>query len=60
MEQMNNTNDLDYQSLFIVGICSIGASAVFATISILTFIGMTGIGLCLMAIGLVNRNKWKK
>lgn len=58
MEQVENTNNLDYQGLFIVGICAIGASAVFATISMLTFIGMTGIGICLMAIGLANRSKW--
>lgn len=59
MEQVENTSDLHYQDLFIVGICAIGASAVFATISMLTFIGMSTIGVCLMAIGLANRSKWK-
>ena len=59
MKHSQTTNELNYQDLFIMGICAIGAGSVFATISILTFIGMMGIGLCLMTIGLVNRKKWE-
>jgi hypothetical protein len=58
MEHLERTNELDYQGLFVVGICAIGAGSVFATISILTFVGMMGIGLCLMTIALANKDKW--
>lgn len=58
MEHLEKTNELDYQGLFVVGICAIATGSVFATISILTFVGMIGLGLCFMAIALANKDKW--
>ncbi|TFH03953.1 MAG: hypothetical protein E4H14_15745 [Candidatus Thorarchaeota archaeon] len=60
MEYIEKTNELDYQGLFVVGICAVGAGSVFATISILTFVGMIGMGLCFMAIALANKDKWNE
>jgi len=45
MEHHESSNEIDYRSLFVIGICAMGALSVFATISILTYVGMTVIGL---------------
>ena len=50
-------SDINYNDIFIVGICMIGTSAVFASINLIPFIGMTTIGIILMGIGLLKRKK---
>ena len=50
----------DYQVFFIMGISFLPLGIVFTIAIGPAFIGFTGIGICYMAIGLANRDKWKK
>ena len=51
----------DYRAFFIMGICFIPLGLIFTiTVDNPGFIGITGFGLIYMAIGLANRDKWKK
>ena len=50
----------DYQAFFIMGISFLPLGIVFMVAVSPAFIGFTGIGLCYMAIGLANKDKWKK
>jgi hypothetical protein len=52
--------DADYRAFFIMGICFLPMGIIFMTTVSPAFIGFTGMGLCYMAIGLANRDKWKK
>ena len=52
--------DPDYRSFFIMGICFLPIGIIFTSTISPAFIGFLGIGVCYMAIGLANRDKWKK
>ena len=43
-----------------MGICFLPTGIIFMTTVSPAFIGITGLGLCYMAIGLANKDKWKK
>jgi hypothetical protein len=50
----------DYQVFFIMGISFLPLGIIFTIAVSPAFIGFIGIGLCYMAIGLANKDKWKK
>ena len=50
----------DYQAFFIMGISFLPIGLVFMIAISPAFFWFTGIGLCYIAIGLANKNKWKK
>jgi len=50
----------DYRAFFIMGICLLPIGIIFMTTLNPGFIGFTCMGLWYMAIGLANREKWKK
>jgi len=50
----------DYQAFFIIGISFLPIGIVFMIAVSSAFIGFTGIGLCYIAIGIANKDKWKK
>jgi hypothetical protein len=50
----------DYQVFFIMGISFLPLGIVFTIAIGPAFIGFIGIGICYMAIGLTNKEKWKK
>jgi len=50
----------DYQAFYIMGICFLLIGIILMATVSPAFIGFTGIGLFYMAIGLANRDKWKK
>lgn len=52
--------DLDYRAFFILGISFLPMGIIFTTTISPAFIGFIGIGVCYMAIGLANRDKWVK
>ena len=54
------TKEPNYRAFFIAGICFLPAGVIFTAAISPGFIGITGMGLIYMAIGLANRNKWKK
>jgi hypothetical protein len=49
----------DYQAFFIMGVCLFPIGIIFMTTVSPAFIGFAGMGVCYMAIGLANRDKWK-
>jgi len=49
----------DYQAFFVMGICLLPIGIIFMTTVSPAFIGFAGMGVCYMAIGLANRDKWK-
>lgn len=50
----------DYQVFFIMGVSFLPIGIVFMITLSPVFIGFTGIGLCYIAIGIANKDKWKK
>ena len=50
----------DYRAFFIIGVSFLPMGIIFTTVISPAFIGFLGIGICYMAIGLANRDKWKK
>ena len=50
----------DYQVFFIMGISFLPLGIAFTVAIGPAFIGFIGIGICYMAIGLANKDKWKK
>jgi len=50
----------NYRGLFIFGICILPMGVIFSSAVNPGFIGFTGLGVAYMAIGLANRDKWKK
>ncbi|KYK26785.1 hypothetical protein AYK20_08590 [Thermoplasmatales archaeon SG8-52-1] len=50
----------DYQTFFILGMSFLSLGIVFILVINPGFIAFIGIGICYMAIGLANKNKWKK
>jgi len=50
----------NYQTFFILGITFLPMGIVFIFVIGPAFIGFTVIGLAYLAIGLVNRDKWRK
>ena len=50
----------NYQTFFILGITFLPLGIVFLILAGPPFIGLTGMGLCYLAIGLANRDKWRK
>ena len=50
----------DYQAFFIMGISFLPMGIVFTIAISPAFIGFAGIGICYIAIGLTNKDKWKK
>jgi len=49
----------DYQVFFIMGICLLSMGIIFMITVSPAFIGFTGMGICYIAIGFANRDKWK-
>jgi len=49
----------DYLAFFILGISFLPMGIIFTTVINPAFIGFLGIGVCYMAIGLANLDKWK-
>ena len=54
------TKEPDYRAFLIMGICFLPVGIIFTAAISPGFIGITGMGLIYMAIGLANRDKWKK
>jgi flagellar basal body-associated protein FliL len=50
----------DYQAFFIIGFSFLPLGIIFTIIVGPAFIGFTGIGICYMAIGLANKDKWER
>jgi Gpi18-like mannosyltransferase len=50
----------NYQTFFILGITFLPMGIIFMIIIGPAFIAFTGMGLCYLAIGLANRDKWRK
>jgi uncharacterized membrane protein YoaK (UPF0700 family) len=50
----------DYRAFFIMGICFLPMGIIFTSSINPGFIGFIGLGIVYMAIGLANRDKWKK
>ena len=50
----------DYRAFFIMGICFLPMGILLSTSITPGFIGFAGLGIVYMAIGLANRDKWKK
>jgi hypothetical protein len=50
----------DYRAFFIMGVSFLPMGIIFTTVISPAFIGFLGIGVCYMAIGLANRDKWHK
>ena len=50
----------DYRAFFVMGICLLPMGIIFMTTLNPGFIGFTCMGLFFIAIGLANREKWKK
>ena len=59
-KQEGKYEEPDYRVFFIMGISFLPIGIVFMITVSLAFIGFTGIGICYMAIGLANKDKWKK
>ena len=49
----------DYRAFFIIGISFLPLGIVFTSTISPAFIGFLAIGICYIAIGLANRDKWK-
>ena len=54
------TKEPDYRAFVITGICFLSMGIIFSSAVSPGFMGITAMGLIYMAIGLVNRDKWKK
>ena len=54
------TEEPDYRAFVIMGICFLPVGVIFASAVSPGFLGITAMGLIYLAIGLANRNKWKK
>ena len=52
--------EIDYRAFFIMGISFLPMGIIFTTAISPAFIGFIGLGICYMAIGLANRDKWDK
>ena len=50
----------NFQVFFILGICFLPMDIVFMIVISPVFIFYMALGLCYIAIGLANKNKWKK
>lgn len=50
----------NYRAFFILGICFLPMGILLSTSVNPGFIGFAGLGVAYMAIGLVNRDKWKE
>jgi len=50
----------DYRAFFIMGICFLPMGIIFTSSVNPGFVGFIGLGIIYMAIGLANRDKWKK
>jgi len=50
----------DYRAFFIMGICFLPMGIIITSSVNPGFVGFIGIGIIYMAIGLANRDKWKK
>jgi hypothetical protein len=50
----------DYRAFFILGICFLPMGIIFTSSINPGFIGFIGLGIVYMAIGLANKDKWKK
>ena len=59
-QRENNYVEPDYQAFFVMGISFLPLGLVFMIAISPAFIWFTGIGLCYIAIGLANKDKWKK
>ena len=54
------TREVDYRAFFIMGISFLPMGIIFTATINPGFIGFIGMGIIYMAIGLANRDKWKK
>jgi len=54
------TEETDYRVFFILGISFLPMGIIFTSTVSPAFISFIGLGICYMAIGLANRDKWKK
>jgi len=50
----------DYRAFFIMGICFLPMGIIFTFSVNPGFVGFIGLGIIYMALGLANRDKWKK
>jgi hypothetical protein len=50
----------DYRAFFIMGICFLPLGIIFSVSVSFGFLGIAVLGLIYMAIGLANKDKWKK
>jgi hypothetical protein len=50
----------NYRAFFIMGICFLPMGIIFTSSVNPGFVGFIGLGIIYMAIGLANRDKWKK
>jgi hypothetical protein len=53
------TNKVDYRAFFIMGISFLPMGIIFTTVISPAFISFIGLGVCYIAIGLANKDKWK-
>lgn len=54
-----SSQETDYQAFFIMGISFIGLGTALSTTINFGFLGFLGLGFVYMAIGWVNKDKWK-
>ncbi|KYK29770.1 hypothetical protein AYK20_00100 [Thermoplasmatales archaeon SG8-52-1] len=59
-QKENKYEEPDYQAFFIMGISFLPLGLVFMIAVNPAFFVFTGIGLCYIAIGLANKDKWKR
>ena len=52
--------EIDYRTFFIMGISFLPMGIIFTAVISPVFISFIAIGVCYLAIGLANRDKWKK
>jgi hypothetical protein len=50
----------DYHTFFVMGISFLPMGIVFTIVINPAFISFIGVGICYIAIGLANKDKWKK
>jgi hypothetical protein len=54
------TRETEYRAFFIIGISFLPMGIIFTSVISPAFISFIAIGGCYIAIGLANRDKWKK
>ena len=60
MKKEETYKETDYPAFFIMGISFLPMGIIFSAAINPAFIGFVGMGIIYMAIGLANRDKWKK